>query len=120
MSLASGAWGKSISIDLHDCEHDRLINPELLKQFVSEAIKILNMKAHGPCYVDRFGEGDIEGWSAMQFIKTSTITVHLDEAGNRAFIDLFSCQDFDADKAQQFAQEFFGATSVTTTVLVRG
>lgn len=119
MSLSSGAWGKSISINLHNCEHDRLTDPKLLKQFVGEVIKMVKMKAHGPCHIDRFGKGDIKGYSAMQFIKTSTITVHLDEVGNRAFIDLFSCQDFDAKKAEQFAKFFFGAKTVTATVLER-
>lgn len=76
-------WGKSIAIDLYDCPHERLIDPALLKQFIAEVINVVNMEAHGPCYVDRFGEGDILGYSAMQFIKTSSITVHLDEVGNR-------------------------------------
>lgn len=112
-------WGKSIAIDLTDCEHSRLIDPELLKQFIGEIIPLIGMKAHGPCYVDRFGEGDIEGISAMQFIKTSSITVHLDEVGNRAFIDIFSCKDFDAEKAVKVAQEFFQAKQSKPTVLLR-
>lgn len=112
-------WGKSVAIDLHGCAHERLIDPQLLKQFVADIIPLIDMEAHGPCYVDRFGEGDIEGLSGMQFIKTSTITVHLDEVGNRAFIDIFSCKDFDADKAETFAKEFFQAKMVKSTVLDR-
>ncbi len=119
MALDSSFWGKSIAINLHGCEHDRLTDPDLLKQFVAEVIAAIKMEAHGPCYVDRFGEGDIEGYSAMQFIKTSSIAVHLDEVGNRAFIDIFSCKDFDAETAANFTQEFFKATSLTFTVLER-
>ncbi len=112
-------WGKSVAIDLHDCDHDCLTDPDLLREFVGSMIKTVDMVAHGPCYVDRFGEGDIEGYSAMQFIKTSAITVHLDEVGNRAFIDIFSCKDFDGDKAAQYSKEFFRAKRVKSTVLVR-
>ena len=108
-----------MAIDLHECEHNRLTDAELLKEFVAKLIEVVDMEAHGSCYIDRFGEGDIYGLSAMQFIETSTITVHLDHAGNRAFIDLFSCKDFDADKAETFAQEFFGAQTATSTVLER-
>lgn len=113
------SWGKSVSIDLHGCAHERLTSADLLKQFVNEIIAIMDMEAHGPTYIDRFGDGELEGYSAMQFIKTSTITVHLDEVGNRAFLDLFSCKDFDADKAAEFAKKFFAATTVTTTTINR-
>lgn len=119
MEKTTTAWGKSIAIDLHQCEHERLTDPSLLKQFVAEVIKVVDMEAHGPCYVDRFGGGDIEGLSAMQFIKTSSISVHLDEVGNRAFIDIFSCKDFDADKAAEFTKNFFRAGHIKVTTLVR-
>jgi S-adenosylmethionine/arginine decarboxylase-like enzyme len=112
-------WGKSASIDLFDCEHDRLTSPDLLREFVAEVIKIIDMEAHGPCYVDRFAEGALEGYSAMQFIKTSSITVHLDEYDNRAFIDIFSCKDFDPKPAEEYAKEFFKAKSVRVTTLIR-
>lgn len=112
-------WGKSVSIDLSECAHDRLINGELLKEFIAEVIKIVGMEAHGPCYVDRFGEGEIEGYSAMQFIKTSSITVHLDEIGNRAFIDIFSCKHFEAAPAEKYAKKFFGAKSSKVVELER-
>lgn len=112
-------WGKSVALNLYNCEHSRLIDTNLLAQFVSEVIKVVNMEAHGPCYIDRFGEGDLTGYSAMQFIKTSAITVHLDEIGNRAFIDIFSCKDFDAHKAAQFSQAFFKAQQIKLVVIDR-
>jgi S-adenosylmethionine/arginine decarboxylase-like enzyme len=112
-------WGKSAAIDVFECEHSRLTDPELLKEFVAQVVKVVDMEAHGPCYVDRFGDGDLEGYSAMQFIKTSAITVHLDETNNRAFIDIFSCKDFDAAKAEQFTRDFFGGGNAKTRILNR-
>lgn len=112
-------WGKSIAINLHECAHDRLTSRELLEQFVVEVIKVVDMEAHGPCHIDRFGEGELEGLSAIQFIKTSSITVHLDEVGNRAFIDIFSCKNFDGSVAEAFAKQFFQAKEARSTVLER-
>ncbi|MDA1169043.1 MAG: S-adenosylmethionine decarboxylase [bacterium] len=114
-------WGKSAHMDLIECEHERLISPEILKQFVEELIKEVNMIAHGPCHIERFGspEENLEGYSAMQFIETSTITLHLDEVNNRAYIDLFSCQDFDAPETFEFAKKYFGAQNGKLTVLER-
>jgi S-adenosylmethionine/arginine decarboxylase-like enzyme len=119
MPLGPSFWGKSVAISLQECEHDRLTNPELLKEFIAEVIKVVDMEAYGPCYVERFGEGNIEGYSAMQFITTSSITAHLDEVSNRAFIDIFSCKDFDADVAEQFAQKFFNATESSKVIIER-
>lgn len=116
---ATKPWGKSIAINLHDCAHERLTDVELLKQFVAEVIKVVDMEAHGHCHVERFGEGELEGYSAMQFIETSSITVHLDEFGNRAFIDIFSCKDFDGRKAEAFAKAFFQAKEARSTILER-
>lgn len=112
-------WGISAAIDLHDCAHDRLTSPELIKEFIRNVISLTGMVAHGPCYIDRFGEGNLKGYSAMQFIKTSSITVHLDEVENRAFIDIFSCKDFDTKAAAAYAQKFFQAEQVKKTVLSR-
>lgn len=108
-------WGVSATIDLYDCRRELLQSGEYLSRFMAELIQLIKMDAHGPCYVDRFGDGNLEGWSAMQFIKTSTITVHLDEVGDRAFIDIFSCKHFEVTEAEQFASRFFEAQSSSTS-----
>ncbi|OGY35226.1 MAG: hypothetical protein A3D99_00965 [Candidatus Andersenbacteria bacterium RIFCSPHIGHO2_12_FULL_45_11] len=114
-------WGKSAHIDLTDCEHDRLTSAPMLEAFIKELIKKIDMVAHGPCYIDRFGslESNLEGYSAMQFIETSAITVHLDEVGNRAYIDIFSCKNFAEQEAFDFAKEYFNAQQGKLTVLDR-
>lgn len=115
------AWGKSVAIDLFDCPHEMVDNKNVLLDFIKQVLKVIKMKAHGPTYVDRFGDPELhlEGYSAMQFIETSSITVHLDEIKNRAFIDIFSCQDFDAKGAAEFSKEFFKAKDMKFTPLDR-
>jgi hypothetical protein len=51
----------------------------------------IDLRAHGPLALQRFGHGELQGGSAMQFIETSTVTVHADKVGGRCFIDVFSC-----------------------------
>ena len=70
------------------------------------------MRAHGPLLIDRFGDDDLEGWSALQFIETSSITVHADETWGRCFVDIFSCKAFAADEAAAIAEAEFGGTAV--------
>lgn len=112
-------WGKSVSIDLFDCEMEPISNPALIQKYVADVIILINMVAHGPCHIERFGYGELEGYSAMQFIETSSITIHCDEPGKRAFIDIFSCKDFDETSAVQFSKEFFKASSEKHTTLQR-
>lgn len=47
----------------------------------------------------------------MQFIETSTITVHADEVFGRCFVDVFSCRPFDPDRVALVAIEHFGGVA---------
>jgi S-adenosylmethionine decarboxylase len=111
-------WGMLAAIDLHGCERERLEDPDTIRRFVPAVIDAIGMQAHGPLHLERFGDGELEGWSAMQFIETSSITVHADEFGERCFVDVFSCKPFDADIAVAVAVMHFGGRP-TVRVLVR-
>lgn len=67
------------------------------------------MKRFGEPMIKKFGAGDLLGYSALQFIETSSITLHFDETENRAFIEVFSCKFFDPDMAAEFCRKFLGA-----------
>jgi S-adenosylmethionine decarboxylase len=111
-------WGMLAAIDLHGCEFAPLADPDSIRAFVPAIIDAIGMRAHGPLLLERFGDGDLEGWSAIQFIETSSITVHADEVAGRCFIDVFSCRLFDAELAAAVAVEHFGGTP-TLRVLQR-
>jgi S-adenosylmethionine/arginine decarboxylase-like enzyme len=103
-------WGMLAAIDLHGCERDRLQDPDTLRRFIPSLISTIGMRAHGPLVLDRFGDGELEGWSAMQFIETSSITVHVDEVLCRCFVDVFSCRPFDSSAAAGVTAAHFGGT----------
>jgi hypothetical protein len=54
----------------------------------------------------------------MQFIETSSITIHADEVCRRCFVDIFSCRRFEPELAAAIAVAHFGGTP-TVTVLER-
>lgn len=111
-------WGILAAIDLHGCERRRLEDPDTIQAFVPSMIEAIGMRAHGPLRLQRFGDGKLEGWSAMQFIETSSITIHADELSNRCFIDVFSCRPFNAKIAAATAAAHFDGRS-TLRVLDR-
>jgi S-adenosylmethionine/arginine decarboxylase-like enzyme len=104
----SAPWGMLAAIDLHGCQRRRLEDPNSIRAFVPSVIDAIGMRAHGPLRLERFGDGELEGWSAMQFIETSSITIHADEVSGRCFIDVFSCQAFDPEIAAAIALAHFG------------
>ena len=111
-------WGMLATIDLHGCDAARVADAESIRRFVPAVIDAIGMRAHGPLMLDRFGDGELEGWSAMQFIETSSITIHADEVWARCFVDIFSCRPFEPEVAAAIAVAHFGGTP-TVTVLER-
>jgi S-adenosylmethionine/arginine decarboxylase-like enzyme len=114
----STPWGMLAAIDLHGCERGRVEDPNVIRAFVPRVIEAIGMRAHGPLHLERFGDGALEGWSAMQFIETSSITIHADEFACRCFIDVFSCRAFDPEAAAAIAVAHFGGRP-TVRVLQR-
>lgn len=97
------------SIDLYDCHPQHIKTPEKIRALIEGLCVAIKMKRYGEPLIARFAEGDLEGYSAMQFIETSSITLHFDETKNRAFIDVFSCKFFEPTVAEQFCRDFLEA-----------
>ncbi len=119
-TIQKKAWGQSTSIDLHKCDKKFLTSKEILADFIKKICDEIGMVRYGDPIIARFGDGDLEGYSAMQFIHTSTVVVHLDEFADRAFIDIFSCKEFNDKKAVDFCKNFFKAKEVKFNTLSRG
>ena len=114
------SWGMSAHIDLHNCNRSLVKDPVALKRFVIELCELIDMRRRGDVDIDRFGEGDLEGYTAIQKIYDSAVGVHLEEIGNRVFVDIFSCKYFSPEKAEKFSKDFFKAKSSNMTILSRG
>ena len=109
-------WGRSCSVDLHDCDSKLVKDPKAIKTFVKQLCIVLKMKRHGSTEVKRFGSGQLRGWSMMQFIETSSITAHFDEFGNRAFIDIFSCKRYNPRVVANFCKKYFKSKNASVYV----
>ena len=60
-----------------------------------------------------------KGTSAVQFILTSTIVIHTLDLMKAAYVNIFSCKDFDTDEAAEFTAKWFGSTDWTANVVTR-
>lgn len=112
-------WGQLTTVNLYDFDAQLLKNKSELRRFPLELCKKIKMKPFGNPIIKRFGKGELEGYSMMQFIETSSITVHIDETDIRIFIDIFSCKKFDSQAAVNFSKSFFKAKKVNYKTIYR-
>jgi S-adenosylmethionine/arginine decarboxylase-like enzyme len=110
-------WGLEASLDIHGC-NDKIDSVEALKQYVVELCELIKMKRYGPCMTERFGAPgtDLEGLSMFQFIETSCISGHFSPSTKSAYINIFSCSDFDPEAAKKYTEKFFGAHDIKMLV----
>lgn len=119
--VAEGSFGLEVVLDLHECDPSVIRSGRKLAQYVTKLCKLLKMKKFGKTLLPHFGynEAHTAGYSMLQFIETSSITGHFSELWNSAYINIFSCRDFDTKKAIDFTVKFFGSKKFVQRVLLR-
>ncbi|MGH3727270.1 MAG: S-adenosylmethionine decarboxylase family protein [Micromonosporaceae bacterium] len=120
--VASGAgFGVELVLDLYGCDPGTIRSRESLTDYVRRMCQLLRMNPYGEPWAERFGlnEAKTAGYTVVQLIETSSITGHFSEERNAAYLNIFSCREFDVADAVTFSREFFAAESVTHRVLVR-
>lgn len=116
-------YGQELILDLHQCTNATMdVN---IQEFCEELAELVDMEiadfhlwASEP---DEEKDPRIFGISAIQFILTSNITVHMLPLLQRGsvYVNLFSCKSFDAEIATQFVKQYFEATECRSQVVKR-
>ena len=115
------SFGLEIVMDLYECNPEVIRSRKKLREYVTKLCKLLDMKKFGKTLLPHFGynEAHTAGFSLLQFIETSSITGHFSELWNSAYVNVFSCREFDTEKAIAFTVEFFGAKRIVKRILPR-
>lgn len=121
MTEDRSGFGMELVLDLYGCDPEPLRTSTELTRYVLELCHLIDMKPYGEPFLARFGLNapKAAGYSVVQLIETSSITGHFSELWNAAYINIFSCKDFDAAAATEFTRQFFRAGSVNQRILVR-
>ena len=79
------------------------------------------MRAYGAPLLEHFAEHvpDAAGYSLVQLIETSAITGHFCDLSGDAYIDIFSCKDFQAELAVEVVRAAFRPQHINFMTLVR-
>ena len=125
--MDSGAYGKEIIIDMHECDVNKFNRKELRKYF-KELCTLIDMERCDLHFWDYVGvpkeEVDAEpdhlvGTSAVQFIKTSNIVIHTLDRLGKVFLNIFSCKDYNSNVVIEFSKNFFGGKIINITEVER-
>ena len=119
-------YGKEVILDLHECDTSKFTRRKIKGYFRALCLAI-EME---PCKLtwwddlytpeeEKETEPHLAGTSAVQFIKTSNITIHTLEIMKRVYLNVFSCKDFDADVVESFSANWFGGKVVNKTIVRR-
>lgn len=102
-------------------KRDVVRSREALREFAETLVKLIHMKVHGEPILEYFAEQfpEAAGYTLVQLIETSAITGHFCDKSGDAYIDVFSCKEFDNDTVIDLVQSTFQPVRINMTVLIR-
>ncbi len=120
------SYGKELILDIHNCDSSKFTRSSI-RNYFAELCSLIKMDReklywwddHGVPLEEQETEPHLKGTTAVQFIRTSNITIHTLDLLRNAYVNIFSCKEFDTEEAAAFTVKWFGASDWTTNVVTR-
>ncbi len=120
-------YGVELVLDMRGCDVTKF-NRRDIRDYCNRLCELIGMQPEalhfwddvGVAPADRQTSPKTKGTTAIQFILTSNITVHTLDLLKTAFVNIFSCKEFDTAAAEQFTVGFFSAQDSHSSVIDRG
>ncbi|MFH1385208.1 MAG: S-adenosylmethionine decarboxylase [Candidatus Omnitrophota bacterium] len=105
-------YGYELILDLHGCD-PTTFNRKSLDNYFEKLCKAIDMEKCDRYFWDDVGvpvdeqqtSPHTRGTSAVQFILTSTIVIHTLDLLKAVYANIFSCKEFDKEKAEQLTKK---------------
>ena len=116
------SFGPHLTLDLTGCPKEILENYELHFNYLKTLPEMIGMTPIIQPYVFPYSGlvPEDRGITGIVIIAESHLFIHSFQEKNYTFIDIFSCKDFDVDKAVEYTLELFKPTSFTKNIVERG
>ena len=119
-------YGFELIMDLNGCDVSKF-NRQSLDGYFEKLCKAIDMKKCERYFWDDVGLPEekkqtsphTKGSSAVQFILTSSIVIHTLDLLEAAYVNIFSCKEFDAKVAEKITKEWFGANGCSARFIER-
>ena len=108
-------------VDGYSINQKILQDEDYLRNWLEAYPSMIGMTRISPPYVLKYAGSELEDWgiSGFVFIAESHIAVHTFVERNYINIDIFSCKDFDTDKAVEDFQQGFHLFKSRTCLIDR-
>ena len=111
-------FGYHLMLDCSGCEG--IDSKDNIYNFVKTLVKEIDMIAHGEPIIEYLLPGDPkQGYSLLQLITTSNIAGHFMELDGTAYIDIFSCKEFNIEVAQNIVSQYFNPKKSRVNYITR-
>ena len=116
-------FGLHVTIDASGCNKRMLSSVTLVYDILNKLPDKIGMTKMTLPYVvkwlDKFAHGT-EGISGFVMIAESHVSIHTFPDQDYVFMDIFSCKDFDAEKAIKYLVDAFEAAKYEKRIIKRG
>jgi S-adenosylmethionine decarboxylase len=114
-------WGKHLVLDCSSCDREAVRDANAIRAFSEDLVASIGMVAHGEPVLAHFATHlpEAAGYSLVQLIETSAVTGHFCDASGDAYLDVFSCKDFDSEVALRVVERHLSPESVRKVELSR-
>ena len=114
-------FGKELIMDLYDCDLGIISSKKKIQEYSEKLCRLIKVKRYGKPFIKRFGlnKDFTAGYSLAQMIETSLVSGHFSEHWRSCYINIFSCKDYNQEKAVVFTKKFFKAKKLKKKILIR-
>ena len=114
-------WGKHLVLDCSSCDREAVRSADAIRAFSEELVASIGMVAYGEPVLAHFATHlpEAAGYSLVQLIETSAVTGHFCDSSGDAYLDVFSCKDFDTEVAMEVVERHLKPESLRKVEFVR-
>lgn len=117
-------FGPHLMLDCYGCNENKLKDLDFVLKFLDDLPNLINMhkisEPHAVNYPGNPKSFDRGGISAVVIIAESHISIHTFPSHKYMNVDIFSCKEFDVEKATSFIINSFEAKKFEKKLLNRG
>lgn len=118
-------FGRHLIIDANLCDEDNIRNLDKIKHFIDDLCELGKMEKKGNLIVEEFPESkfnienDLVGYSIVQIISLSNITIHINFISRTIYFDFFTCGALKSDLIGVLFNNYFNPKTIKKIILQR-
>ena len=117
-------FGPHLTLDLYGCDRKKISDVDFVRDVLDKAPALIGMTKimppHAFWYDGKPGSFDKGGVSGFVIIAESHISIHTFPEQRYVSFDIFSCKDFDVERAAEIFSRIFEARKVEKNLIMRG